>query len=282
MVTIDVDPILLRWGPLTLSWHGLFLAAGVLLLYALVVRQGERQGFSRESLSKLALGALVLGLAGARLLHVIQDWRVYAAQPLRILAVYEGGLTVNGAIGGALLATLLFCLKTRQSWWKLADVLALAAPLAFALGRVGCTINGDVWGLPTGGSWGLVYQHPDAFLPAGLLGVPTFPVPTLLQLWNLGLFGLLLALRGRRPDGFLLATYLLVYGLGRLLAGAWQAGAVVAAGLNSLQVVALGLMLLGAAMLIALRWKEARASVAGRGRAPGRPDGAIDPGITQD
>jgi phosphatidylglycerol:prolipoprotein diacylglycerol transferase len=284
MVTIDVDPILVQWGPFTLSWHGLFLAAGVLLFYALLVRQGTRNGFAHESLSKLALGALALGFASARLLHVILNWRLYAAQPLRILAVYEGGITVNGAICGVLLTTVLFCLKTRQSWWKLADIMAVAAPPAFIVGRLGCTIAGDIWGLPTGGSWGLVYLHPDVLrnMPASLHGVPTVPIPILLQVWNLGLFGLLLALRGRRPDGFLLATYLLGYGLGRFLTGAWLAAEIVAAGLNVLQVVAFGLMLLGAALLIYLHWKPAGASVAGRGGAPGRPEGGLDPGIVQD
>jgi phosphatidylglycerol:prolipoprotein diacylglycerol transferase len=250
-----MDPILAQWGPFTLSWHGLWLAAGVLVFYLLLVREGKQRGFDRESLSELALWILVAGLAGARLFHVVQEWRVYAAEPLRILAVYEGGLTVNGAVCGAVAAAVLFARRKGVGFWRLADAMVMAAPLAFVVGRVGCTINGDVPGLPTNGSWGLVYTHPHAFLPAAWLGIPTFPAPTVLQLWNLGLFLLLRFLRDRVPaDGFLAAIYLGVYGLGRFVTNIWQAGEVAALGLKYIQLMALGLILLGAVLAVYLQF----------------------------
>ena len=76
------------------------------------------------------------------------------------------------------------------------DVVALALPLGSVVGRLGCTINGDVWELPTNGYWGLVYLNSGSAIPPELLGVPTFPAPMTLQVWNLVLFVLLLALRG--------------------------------------------------------------------------------------
>jgi phosphatidylglycerol:prolipoprotein diacylglycerol transferase len=254
MVNIYLDPVLLRWGPLTLSWHGLCLAAGLAILYVIAVRQGMRMGFPRESLSELALWLVVLGLAGARLLHVLQYWRLYMAAPLRILAVYEGGMTVNGAICGVIVGTILYARWKQLCLWKLADLLVIAAPLASIVGRVGCTISGDVWGLPTHRSWGLVYWHENASLPPDLLGVPTWPAPVMLQAWNLGLFLLLLGLRSRVPgDGFLFATYLVVYALGRFVVNTWQAGEVAVLGLKFFQVVALGFVLLGLAVMLALR-----------------------------
>jgi phosphatidylglycerol:prolipoprotein diacylglycerol transferase len=222
--------------------------------YLIAVREGTRKGFSRQSLSELALWSVVLGFVSARLLHVLQYWRFYKAAPLRILAVHEGGLTVNGAIFGVVVVTVVFARWKRLNLWKLVDVLAMAAPVAFVVARVGCTINGDVWGLPTNGSWGLVYWHRNASIPPELLGVPTFPAPTVLQLWNLGLLVLLLTLRRRVPgDGFLFAVYLGVYALGRFIVNLWQAGDVVVLGLKFFQVVALVLFLLGAGLMIYLQ-----------------------------
>ena len=254
MINIGIDPILLRWGPLTISWHGLFIAAGVLAFYLLAVGEGARKGFSHQLLSELAFWLVLSGLVCARLLHVLQHWRSYSDAPLRILAIHQGGLTVNGALVGVIVATVLFARWKHLNLWRLLDVLAFAAPLAFVVGRVGCTINGDVWGLPTEGSWGLVYWHHNASLPPALLGVPTVPAPILLQLWNLGLFLLLLILRRRVPvEGFLFATYLTVYAVGRFVVNIWQADPAVVLGLKFFQLVALGFILLGITLMVFLR-----------------------------
>jgi phosphatidylglycerol:prolipoprotein diacylglycerol transferase len=251
MVNITTDPVLLRWGPLTLSWHGLWMAAGVVVFYLVVLNEGTRRGFTRQSLSELALWLVIAGAVGARLVHVLRYWRVYRAAPLRILAAHEGGLTVNGAILGVVACAALYARLKRLNPWALGDVLALAAPVALIVGRVGCTINGDAWGLPTDGAWGLVYWHPNASLPPELIGVPTFPIPIVLQVWNVGLFGLLLALDRRAPgDGTLLAVYLMAYAVGRFAVNFWRPGEAVLLGLTFYQVVALEMFLLGTGLLV--------------------------------
>lgn len=254
MINIYLDPILLRGDSITLSWHGLFLGLGILVSYLIMVREGTRRGFSRPALSELALWLALLGFASSRLLYVLEHWNRYVADPLSILAVRQGGLTLKGGILGGIVATFFYARWKQLSFWRLLDVLAIALPLGSVVGRVGCTINGDVWGLPTHGSWGLIYWHGDAAIPPELLGVPTFPAPMMLQLWNLGLFVLLLALHGRVAcDGFLATVYLIVYAWGRLIIGTWQAGEVVLLGLKSTQLTALGISLLGIVLLIYLR-----------------------------
>lgn len=79
-----------------------------MVLYLIAVREGTRKGFSRQSLSELAVWSVVLGFVGARLLHVLQYWRFYKAAPLKILAVREGDLTMNGAIFGVVVVTVVF------------------------------------------------------------------------------------------------------------------------------------------------------------------------------
>ncbi|MCL7453423.1 MAG: prolipoprotein diacylglyceryl transferase [Anaerolineae bacterium] len=140
-MTIGIDLVLLDLGSIALSWHGLFLAAGVLVVYAIAVREGTRQGFSHRSLSELALWMIFLGFGGARLLSVLEAWPVYAADPVRILAVPEGGLTVTGAILGGLVAALIYARRRQLDGWRLLDVLALAVPAGCTVGRVGCTSN---------------------------------------------------------------------------------------------------------------------------------------------
>jgi phosphatidylglycerol:prolipoprotein diacylglycerol transferase len=150
-------------------------------------------------------------------------------------------------------ATFVFARREQLGFWGLMDVVAIAAPLGFAVGRVGCLIEGDVWGVPTDGTWGLVYWHTGTSIPPELLGVPTFPAPVVLQLWNLGLCALLVALRGRAPyDGFLFSTFLAVYGAGRFIVNAQQAGEVLLLGLKFIQIVGLGFMFLGIVFMVYL------------------------------
>ena len=215
MIDITIDPILIRWESLTLSWHGLFLALAALSAYFICIHFGTQAGFARDTLSKIAFGLAILGVLGARLVHVLEHWTYFAADPLRILAFRDGGLAVYGAILAVILGILLYTYATGIRFLRLMDAVVLGVPLAFIIGRFGCLIMGDAWGWPTNGNWGLVYWHSDTSIPPAFLGVPTFPAPIMLQLWNLGLLLLLLRLRRHAPfDGFLFGVYLIIYSLG--------------------------------------------------------------------
>lgn len=261
MININIDPILFRWGPITVGWHGLLLTAGIVIAYQVVVLEGRRKGIHQRYLSELIVWAAILGYIGARLLHVLDRWEVYADQPLRILAVHKGGMALYGTLIGGTIATIAYARWKKLSFWNLADAIALGIPMGEIVGRFGCTINGDVWGIPTNGTWGLVYWHPNASIPAYLLGVPTFPAPTMLQVWNAGLLILLIVLRKRLClSGTLLLTCLMVYSLGRFIVSIWQHNEPFLFGLKQAQVVALGIISLGILLLLYLRTQASSVS----------------------
>ncbi|HSR34256.1 MAG TPA: prolipoprotein diacylglyceryl transferase [Anaerolineae bacterium] len=198
MININLDPVMVQWGPIAIEWHGLLLAAGVILGYVVFRFESQRLGLERDRLGGYLLSLSIAGLVGARLAHVfLYDWHSYATQPARILALWDGGLAVYGGLIGGILAAVGYARWQRLSFWRLADATAVGIVAGMIVGRIGCTIAGDVAGVPTDGSWGLVYWHPSASIPADLLGVPTFPAPSMMQLWNVGLLLLLLAQRKR-------------------------------------------------------------------------------------
>jgi phosphatidylglycerol:prolipoprotein diacylglycerol transferase len=257
MVHISIDPILLQLGPLNLSWHGLFLTAGVVLGCWVFAVEARRQGLARDRLAELILCMVLAGYAGARLLQVLlYDWRTYAVQPQRILAVNEGGLAIYGGLIGGTLAVVACARWRRLPFWRLADAAALAIPAGLIVGRVGCTIAGDACGTPTQGAWGLVYTHPDASVPAYLLGLPTFPAPIVMQIGNAGLLALLLVLRQRgQRASHLFLTFLLLYSAGRFVLSFWQVESAILLGLHPTQVVAL---VVAAASAVLLLWPRLR------------------------
>lgn len=251
MVHINIDPILFRWGPITIGWHGLLIAASLTIAYPVVVLKGRKQGIDHHYFGELFLWVGILGYIGARLLYVIDNQALYASKPMSVLAIHQGGTRIYGALIGGAIATIGYARWRNLSFWNLADAIAWGIPVAVIVGRVGCTINGDTWGSPTDGSWGLVYWHPNASIPGQLLGVSTFPVPTMLQVWNVGLLALLIVVgkRVHRP-GFLFLACTIVYALGRFVISIWQPGEALLFGLKQTQVVSLGVISLGISLLL--------------------------------
>lgn len=264
MVTIGLDPTLARLGPLVLTWHGLLTALAVLMALTVAGRAARRIGVADEAAASLMLWAVIGGLAGARASYDLDHPERLADGPGAVLAVWEGGIAAYGAFLGGLAAGLVRARRLGLPAWPLLDAAAPAILLGQAVGRLGCLLNGDAWGAPTGAGGGVVSTHPDALLPPSLLGVPTHPDPLSETVWVLGLLGSVTALGpklGRPGSRFL--TIAAGYGAGRLLLGTVRQEPVLLLGLQAAQVIGL---VTGTAALAVLLWRLRHAG-AGTGRA---------------
>lgn len=259
-LVLTLDPNLLDLGGFVLSWHGVLVLLAVVLGVWLGVRLGSRwAGVARGPLWDLAFWAVIGGFVGARLFHLLDHLPYYLAYPLEALRFWKGGIAVYGGFVGGVVGGLLYARRRGLPVWPLLDAGAFAMLAGQFIGRIGCLINGDAWGRPTGGTWGLIYAHPDALLPAEYIRdrVPTHPYP-LYEMASVALLALALVLarrRGwlRRPgDAFLWAG--LGYALLRFGLTFLREGTVVVLGLQEAQVVAL---LTGAACAWLL-WRRGR------------------------
>jgi phosphatidylglycerol---prolipoprotein diacylglyceryl transferase len=253
MLTIDVDPTILHLGPLALSWYGLAVAAAIAVGAWLTWREAARRGIPTEPLGELLIWIIPGGLVGARLLHVVDRWDFYAANPQAILAVQNGGLAILGAILGGTIGGLIGARRLGLPVWPLADAAAPGVVLGMAIGRLGCLVTGDALGPATDGSWGIVYLNERAMAPAlGVAFQPTFFYEMLL---GLAIFATLWSLRRRlRVDGQLFALYLGLYALGKFALTFLRTETVWLWGLQEAQLVALGML----AVAIAWAWRAAR------------------------
>ncbi|HEY6203907.1 MAG TPA: prolipoprotein diacylglyceryl transferase [Candidatus Limnocylindria bacterium] len=255
-MTIDIAPVIVHLGPLALSWYGLFVAVAIGVGMWLAIHEARRKGLPMEQVESLATWVLVGGVVGARALHVIDRWDLYATHPLGIFAIWNGGLAIMGAVLGGTLAGVLVARRRGLPVRAIADAAAPAAILGMAIGRFACLFTGDAVGRPTNG-FGITYLNPGAMVPQ--LGVAYEPVFLYEMGWDLGVFALLWWLRPRlHIDGQLFAVYLALYAIGKFVLTFWRTETVWLAGLQEAQLLSIAALALAAAWA----WWSARRSAA--------------------
>jgi phosphatidylglycerol:prolipoprotein diacylglycerol transferase len=206
--------------------YGVCLLVGLFLATVLGERLCKNNHLDTQSYWQMVFYALVFGLAGARLYHVVHRSDYFSRHPLEILAVWQGGLGIWGGILGGLLGTVLVARTLRAVYGNLAeylDVFAVVAPLAQAVSRWGNFFNAELFGYPTSLPWGiyiaqevrpLAFRYYEYFHPLVLYE----------SLACFALFGLLYKGYSRRRvmglklrPGSILVLYLMGYALIRFL-----------------------------------------------------------------
>lgn len=254
MLSIGIDPVLASLGPFHIRWYGLMVAVAVTVGVYLAAREAKRRGIDEDEVYSVALWVVLAGVIGARLLHVVDNLSFYLSDPLAMLALQEGGLSIYGAILAGGLAGLIYVWRKRIPLGQFADAVAPALIVSQAIGRMGCLINGDAQGVATDLPWGLAYTHPSSLAP--VLGVAGHPYPAYEILWDLFVFAVLWRLRDRLPvPSMLFLVYAALYSLGRFGLTFVRQEQVVLLGLQQAQVIALAVLV--AAMLL-LVYRAAR------------------------
>ncbi|MDQ3702754.1 MAG: prolipoprotein diacylglyceryl transferase [Chloroflexota bacterium] len=271
LVEIDIDPIIIRLGPIALRWYSLMIMTGVIVGTWVAAQLAQRRGISADDVYSGALWVVTGGIVGARLAHVIDRFDYYRLHPEKILAVYEGGLAIWGGLIAGGIAGWLFTRRNDIPFWPFADSVAHGAILGQAIGRIGCIINGDVAGRPTGDDWGFVYTNPNALLPrAEYFNVATHPYPLYELVWDLVIFGLLfLVARRIKFDGAVFLAYCALYSFGRFALTFVREEEVWLFGLQQAQVLSILIVVLAAYLYFYLRGRQGRALPP---RARARPD----------
>jgi len=199
MITISINPIL-TIGPISVRWYGILVALAVLTVVLWTLWQARRgASISYDTVFTAALVGIPSGIIISKLLHVIDLWGYYIQNPGQIIS--GAGLTAWGAVLGAALGIWMYSRVSKFQFGYFTDVVAPGIILAQAVGRIGCTINGCCYGLPTSLPWGVVYTHPNSVAP---LGIAVHPTQVYEIIFNLLVFGVLLTLRQRlKPEGSL-------------------------------------------------------------------------------
>jgi phosphatidylglycerol:prolipoprotein diacylglycerol transferase len=239
-IVIDLDPNLFKLGPFLITWHGVFAVLGILAAARLGLWLLSKDHVDVTHGADGVAWMVVVGLIGARLLYVWENYKLFAGQLGRIFLLTEGGISQWGGLFGAMLGAYIWARRAAINYWKVIDAAGAATMIGLAIGRIGDVINGEHHGTPTNLPWGVEYVNPSTLGQPGLVVHPEVAYEMILTLVLLGaLLPFHQRLKARLADGVLGLVYLGLYGLGRFFLSYLRTDPAVFAGLRQAQLASL-------------------------------------------
>ena len=112
MLYNNINPDLLKIGPLSIRFYGLVYALGfILVAYLLSRKAGKIKNLTRDNSVDLVTIGMVSALVGARIFHVLSEFSLYQNNPIGIFEIWKGGLGFQGGLLGGIIASFLYCRK---------------------------------------------------------------------------------------------------------------------------------------------------------------------------
>ena len=200
-------------GPLNIYFYGIIIACGLVLAVLYCMNRSKEFGIQEDDILDGVLWVTPFAICCARAYYCIFAWHEYAADPISVLYIWNGGLAIYGGVIGALIGVSVLCKLKKIKLPAMLDLMLLGFLIGQSIGRWGNFMNREAFGAPT-----------DSFLRMGLYNTLTgqteYYHPTFLyeSAWNLCGFVLLHFLSKRRKyDGQIALCYAAWYGLGRCL-----------------------------------------------------------------
>jgi len=216
LVHPQFDPVAIAIGPIAIRWYGLmYLVAFMLFMWLgrIRARRMVLSGWIPRDIDDLLFFGVLGVILGGRLGYVLfYKPAYYLANPLEILAVWQGGMSFHGGFLGVLIAVWFYARRSERRWLDVTDFIAPLVPLGLAAGRMGNFINAELVGRVTTGPWAMVFpnvdnlpRHPSQLYQFALEGVALFAL-----LWWFA--------ASPRPRGAVSGAFLLGYGVFRFVA----------------------------------------------------------------
>jgi phosphatidylglycerol:prolipoprotein diacylglycerol transferase len=256
-------PTGIQIGPLFVHFYGVIIMLGALVAAWLSSQEAKRRGENTEFIWDVLPWVLIAGIIGARIWHILTPnasnqaqgltTEYYLTHPLDMLAIWNGGLGIPGAVFGGALALWYYTHRRGESFWTWTDIVAPGLALAQAIGRWGNFINQELYGAPTNLPWAIFIEEP--YRLQGFENIAYYhPLFLYESIWNLINMAVLLFV-GRRYKGWLkpgdiFLGYLVIYPFGRFLLEYLRLDPSPVAGINANQALMLAIFVGALAMLI--------------------------------
>jgi phosphatidylglycerol:prolipoprotein diacylglycerol transferase len=260
MFDIPPDPIAFALGPLNIGWYGICYAVGLAAAYLVMVRLARLAGEDPDVAGNGIIIVAIAALIGGRLYHVIDQWHLYADDPMKIILPPYSGLGVYGGILTGTIAAWWYARRRGVDFARWTDVIAPALFVMQAIGRWGNYFNQELYGPPTTLPWGIpiecAHRLQDAYPCSTLPELTTRFHPLFLYESISGVLGAAFLIwlgfrfRARLRPGDLLLVFFIWYGTTRFILENLRADNWTFFGVPTAQIISLAVILIGVGGLL--------------------------------
>lgn len=252
-----LNPIAVHLGTIQIHWYGVIIACGVILALIVAVREGRRQEIPEDDFYDYLLWALPIAIICARIYYVTFQWPYYSQHPDEIIAIWDGGIAIYGAIIGGFVVMYFFCRTHQISLWTMLDVVSPAVIMAQGIGRWGNFMNQEAFGKITTKA-ALQAQHLPQWIIHQMYIQGAYRVPTFFyeSMWDLIGFCLLVVLRRQShlfKHGEVFLSYVMWYAAGRFVIEGMRTDSLM---LGSIRISQLLSAILFGGAIIVLVWRR--------------------------
>lgn len=203
-------------GDFLIRAYGLILSLSIILATGVAYFLAKQDGRWHNHIVDIGIYSGIAGIVGARLWDVFFfDWAYYSHHLSEIFYVWQGGMAIQGGIVFGVGAGIIYARRHKIDILALADIVAPAIILGQAIGRCANLLNGDAFGAPTGGNFGIIY--PETTLAYHTYGAqPLWPAEVWEGQIDFVIFALLLIFRAfPHAKGQAFSLYIMLYSLAR-------------------------------------------------------------------
>lgn len=241
-----------------IRWYGAIIALGFVVATYFIVQKAKKWHIDPEEVTNLALISFVGGIIGGRLYFVMLNWSTFWTQPMEILAMWHGGMSIHGGIIGGFLTGAIYSRYAKLPILRCLDMGACVIPIAQAIGRWGNFFNSEAFGRPVPDSFPLKLYVSREYVPAEYFTHQYFH-PTFLyeSIWNLLTFAFLYYYASKklyRTPGLCFLLYLNLYSLGRLMIEPIRVDSIMAGALPVPIIASAATMVLASGLALAMLW----------------------------
>ena len=218
---LGLDPVLFNIGGFALRWYSLAYITGIVVGWWYLLRLLAQPGapMAKRHADDLVFYATLGIILGGRIGYVLFYSPDMLLHPLRILRLWDGGMSFHGGVIGTSLGLILFARANKLDWLRIHDYVACCVPFGLFFGRIANFINAELWGRPTDVAWGIIFphtvpfplpepaRHPSQLYEAALEGIVLFAILAF-AFWRT---------RARYQPGRLVGLFLVGYGLARYI-----------------------------------------------------------------
>ena len=213
--SLGIGPVAVDLGVFTLKWYSLAYIAGILVGWWYLLKLLDQPGapMARRHADDMVFYATLGIILGGRIGYVLFYQPQMLDNPLSVLRLWDGGMSLHGGVLGTTVAIILLARKHGLNWLRIHDYVACCAPFGLGFGRLANFVNGELWGKPTDVPWAVVFprtvatgldpaRHPSQLYEALLEGPVLFAILWVL-FWRTD---------ARYQPGKLVGTFILAYG----------------------------------------------------------------------